>query len=201
MSNPPTITSKALPPNQQPGAVTASPAVPVEKVLTYDQIVAKPLRSPNFINLKPKNPNLHLYWGNRSVGDKESGLRFDQLIAMGFQPAKPEQVITMLNQPCPASIQRDGRIMYGDLILLIISREEYLGALKWNAETAAYRVRKFGSAQDTSGERSQPQSALGDLTRSRAAAEGKVKAYIPPLVETDSRTADNSGIAANLAEK
>jgi len=85
----PTITNKNLPPTQQSqaGVVPTPPS--------YEQIEAKPLRSPNFLNLKPKNPNMSLYFGNRAVGEKESGLRFDQLIAMGFRPARPEEVLTL----------------------------------------------------------------------------------------------------------
>lgn len=210
-TTPPTLTSKNLPPVQQPGAVNTSPAVPPkseETPLSYAQIEAKPLRSPNFLNLKPKNPNMSLYFGNRAVGEKESGLRYDQLIAMGFRPAKPEEILTMQGQACPTSIQRDGRIMYGDLILLIIPRVDYVGALKWNAESAARRVRKFGQSVTDGRAESQnaeariaPSSALSEVANSRAAREGKVKAYVPPLAELDSRTADNSGIPANLAEK
>ena len=204
---PPTITSQALPPSQRPSAQTSSPAVPVETV-PYDQIVAKPLRSPNFINLKPKNGNMSLYWGNRSVGEKESGMRFDQLIAMGFRCAKPDEVLfispTGSTNPCPPSLQRDGRIMYGDLILLVIAREDYVGALKWNAENAERRVRRFGSTQDTSGDSgaatASAGSAIGGIVRGKAAAAGKISAYIPPLAEVDAATADNSGIPANLAE-
>jgi hypothetical protein len=201
---PPTITSKNLPPVQQP-----SVGIPkVEQPLSYEQIEAKPLRSPNFLNLKPKNPNMSLYFGNRAVGEKESGLRYDQLIAMGFRPAKPDEVLTLQGKPVPDSIIRDGRIMYGDLILLIMPRSDYIGATKFNAESAVRRVRKFGQSVTDGRAESQaaegrvaPTSALGTLTNSRAGREGKVVAYVPPLAELDSKTADNSGVQANLAEK
>lgn len=215
-TNPPTITSKSLPPTQRPGAVTTSPAVApvaspvapqIQAPQTYEQIEAKPLRSPNFMNLKPRNPNMSLFFGNRAVGEKESGLRYDQLIAMGFRPAKPEEVITMHGGPCPPSVVRDGRIMYGDLILLIMPRADYVGAQKWNAQTAAMRVRRFGTTQGLPGQddaRPGVDNALAGLPRSVKTREGRtgtVQAYIPPLVEVDSKTADNSGIPANLADK
>jgi hypothetical protein len=200
----PTITSKNLPPIQQPSAGVQPP---VEKPLSYSQIEAKPLRSPNFLNLRPKNPNMSLYFGNRAVGDKESGLRYDQLIAMGFRPAKPDEVLTMQGKPIPDSILRDGRVMYGDLILLIMPRNDYIGAQKFNAESAERRVRRFGQAPINAGDsdsRQNPTSALAGLpstVKTREGRTGTVVAYIPPLVETDSKTADNSGIPANLAEK
>lgn len=202
----PTLTSKNLPPVQQPGAVKTSPPVglptkpptSVELEIPYDQIVAKPLRAPNFISLKAKNPNLSLYWGNRAVGEKESGLRFDQLIAMGFVPAKPEDVVTLQGLPCPPSIQRDGKILYGDLILLKIPRADYLGALKWNEQSARQRVKKPGVAisgnTQTADGRLQPAPVLeGPLAK-------KVSMYTPQLAEVDAKTADNSG-PVNLAEK
>src|SRR5229473_2140948 len=152
----PTITSKSLPPTMQPGAMKTSPpplpAKPpssVEVEVPYEQIEAKPLRAPNFINLYPNNPNMSLFWGNRAVGEKESGLRYDQLTAMGFVPAQPIDVFsknpeTGQKLPCPPSICRDGRIMYGDLILLKIPRADYVGALKWNEQNARSEERRVG---------------------------------------------------------
>src|SRR5215472_16868879 len=98
----PTITSKNLPPAHQPSAIPPgrswtppTPPTSVEVQVPYDQIEAKPLRAPSFATLYPKNPNICLYFGNRAVGEKESGLRYDQLIAMGFVAAKPEDVYTI----------------------------------------------------------------------------------------------------------
>ena len=182
----PTLTSKNLP----------TPPV-MEHVLTDSEIEAKPLRAPNFINLKPKNPNMSLYWGNRAVGDRESGMRFDQLITMGFVPAKPDQVLTLEGKPIPASIVRDGRIMMGDTILLIIPKADYVGATKWNEQSARRRVKKPGVAiqGDTQGAdgRLQPGNVLP--------AHPKLSTYVPQLAEVDAKTADNSGPDVNLAEK
>ncbi len=195
----PTITSKNLPPVQRPGAVTTSPppTIPglkpsVEVTIPYEQIEAKPLRAPNFINLKPKNPNLSLFWGNRAVGEKESGLRYDQLISMGFIPAKPDDVTSMEGMPCPPSICRDGRIMYGDLILLKIPRADYVGALKWNEQNARLRVKKPGvtieggmNEHQKDDARRQPIDALASLPK-------KVSAYVPNLAEVNALTSDNT---------
>jgi len=195
--NNPTITSKNLPPVQQGAALPAKPPTSVEVEIPWSQIEAKPLRAPNFIGLKHKNPNISLFWGNRAVGEKESGLRYDQLIAMGFVPAKPDEVLTLPidgkpSMSCPPSICRDGRIMYGDLILLKIPRADYLGALKWNEQNARMRVKRPGVAIEGShGElqasdiRRQPVDALASLPK-------KVSAYVPPLAEVDALTKDNT---------
>jgi hypothetical protein len=182
----PVLTSKNLP----------TPPV-MEKVLADSDIEAKPLRAPNFINLKPKNPNMSLYWGNRSVGERESGMRYDQLITMGFVPAKPEQVMTLEGKDIPPSIVRDGRIMMGDIILLIIPRADYVGATKWNEQSARRRVKKPGvaisGATQEADSRLQPGSVLPQ--------HPKISTYVPQLAEVDAKTADNSGPQVNLAEK
>lgn len=214
----PTITSKNLPPSQRPGGappptVPGLPAQPpaVEVQIPYEQIEAKPLRTPNFIGLYPKNLNMCLYWGNRAVGEKESGLRYDQLIAMGFVPAKPDDVYaknpeTGAKVMCPPSICRDGRIMYGDLILLKIPRADYIGALKWNEQSARARVRKPGVAMNTAATKdiggrevlkSDGREAMGP-----AGFPHKVSTFVPALAEVDAKTSDNSGpdVDFNLAQ-
>jgi hypothetical protein len=217
MSEQPTLTSKNLPPVQQPRAVQTSPPAglppkpptSVEVAIPWEQIEAKPLRSPNFINLKPKNPNLSLFWGNRAVGEKESGLRYDQLIAMGFIPAVPTDVITSEGMNCPPSICRDGRIMYGDLILLKIPRTEYIGALKWNEQNARLRVKKLGVAiegagasRDIGGEKVlKDDSGRTNPTPIIPSMGGKVQAYVPALTEVDSKTSDNSGPTEKVNER
>ena len=101
----------------------------------------------------------------------------------------------------PPSIVRDGRIMFGDLILLIIPKADYIGSQKWNEQTARLRVKKPGVA--ISGD---TQSADGRIAPSSVMDEaerrypGKIKAYVPQLAEVDSKTADNSG-PVNLATK
>jgi hypothetical protein len=186
----PVITSKNLPPQ-----------TPVQDVISDEQIVAKPLRSPNFINLKPRNATMSLFWGNRSVGEKESGLRYDQLIAMGFVPAKPDQVMQMNGTPCPPSICRDNRIMYGDLILLIMPRVDYVGALKFNEQSARFRVKKPGVA--IQGDPKALQNADSRVAPSGAGFPNspKISTYVPQLAEIDAKTADNSGPEVNLATK
>lgn len=198
----PAITSKNLPPSQNPrtpvSAPTPSPGV--EAHLSYEQIEAKPLRSPNFINLFPRNPNLSVRWVNRAVGERESQMRYDQCLAMGFINALPGDVFstnpeTGVRGDCPASLIRDGRIMYGDLILMKIPRVDYVGALKWNEQSARLRVKKPGVSieGDKSGDaRINPQNVMPQ--------HPKVKSFIPDLVETDAKVSDNSGPQINLAD-
>ncbi len=208
----PTITSKNLPPTAQPSIHPTPPGPKVEVAIPYDQIEAKPLRSPNFINLLPTNPNMSLFWGNRAVGEKESGLRYDQLIAMGFVPAKPDQaysrnVETGARMPVPPSLCRDGRVMYGDLILLIIPRADFVGAQKWNEQNARLRVKKpgvsiegAGASRDMGGREVVAVDGRATLGPAGFPNSKKISTFVPALTETDAKTADNSG-PLNLAEK
>jgi hypothetical protein len=185
------------------GAITSAsvPKPPQEVVIPDDDIVAKPLRTPNFLNLIPKNPNMSLYFGNRAVGEKESGLRYDQLVAMGFRPARPDEVMTVQKQAVPASIVRDGKILYGDLILLIMPRADFRGALKWNEQSARVRVKKPGVAIE--GDSKALQTADGRRAPANAGFPNhpKISTYVPAIAETDSKTSDNSGPEVNLATK
>jgi hypothetical protein len=206
----PTITSKNL--NTTPTPPKPPVATP-EVEIPYEQIEAKPLRAPNMTSLKPKNPNISLYWGNRAVGEKESTLRYDQLIAMGFVPAKPDDVWMMAGTdklPCPQSLQRDGRVLYGDLILLKIGRAEYIGAQKWNEQSARLRVKRPGVAMNTGASQDIKDASSmrvdKDDSRKAPAPAGfphKVSPYVPQIAEVDAKTADNSGPETdfNLASK
>jgi len=201
----PTVTSKSL--NATPTPPKPTPTV--EAVIPYEQVEAKPLRQPNFVNLRHKNPNMSLYWGNRAVGEKESQLRFDQLVAMGFVPAKPENIFLSSGEACPGSLRKDGRVIYGDLILLEMPRVDYIGQLKWNEQTARMRVKKPGVMMNTGASQdmkdaSQMVRDTNDARKSMAPAgfPSKVSTYVPQLAEVDAKTADNSGPTDfNLAEK
>lgn len=203
----PTITSKNFTATPTP---PKPPAVQNEVMIPYDKIEAKPLRSPNFTNLKHRNPNMCLYWGNRAVGEKESTMRYDQLISMGFVPAQPQDVLLANGMACPPSLQRDGRVMYGDLILLMISRVDYVGQIKWNEQSARLRVKKPGVTIETGASQDvmSAQEMMKDTNDARknmtaAAFPKKVSTFVPALAETDAKTADNMGPDSdiNLATK
>jgi hypothetical protein len=126
------ITQKNLPPQ---GA-----AVPVYENDPYPGITAKPLQSPDFVNIKPKNPLLSLRWCNRVAGE---GQRLDQVTYAGFRPVKADEVYIPSSKgpiPCPESMVRDGKVLYGDLILMAIPKVDYEGALKNNWLRAVNRM-------------------------------------------------------------
>lgn len=135
----PTVTSKNLP--KPPVAVPPPVAQGAAQVPDEEPIVAKPLATPDFINLKKKNPNIELRWVNRVAGtvSGQPGQRVDQMLATGFAFATPHDV------EVPASMLNNGKITHGDLVLMKHDRRTYQGALKYNEE----RARKQGSRDNT----------------------------------------------------
>lgn len=135
------LTSSNLP--QQGAAVKATAEDP------WPGITARPLQSPDFIALKPKNPNVRLRWVNRVAGD---GMRMDEMSYAGFEPVKPDEVTMPNGTACPPALHRDGKVIKGDLICMKISRVAYDGALKSNFMRATSRLHsstqlKNGQAQ------------------------------------------------------
>lgn len=98
-----------------------------------DTIVAKPLISQDFTSVKTKNPNLSFFWANRVAGNP-SGARVMQLEAVGFRVANPTDC------EVPGLKPQNNHWIYGDLLLMTISRADYLGALKYNEQVATERL-------------------------------------------------------------
>ncbi len=109
--------------------------------------------------------------------------------------------------PVPPSLCRDGRVMYGDLILLIIPRADFVGAQKWNEQNARLRVKKpgvsiegAGASRDMGGREVVAVDGRATLGPAGFPNSKKISTFVPALTETDAKTADNSG-PLNLAEK
>lgn len=112
---------------------------PLAKTDDLDEvIIAKPLSMPQELDMKPKDKNVSLRWVNRKAG---GGARYEQALAMGFQNAKVEDIITTTLVK-GATIADDGNIVRHDVILMKMRRADYEGALKWNDQTATNRVER-----------------------------------------------------------
>jgi hypothetical protein len=94
-------------------------------------IRAKPLFGSDPTTVVSLNPSLSFRWVNRLAKD---GLSATQWEARGMRYA------AATDAKCPHALFRDGRFIYGDLILMCMPRTDYLGALKHNDETARRRV-------------------------------------------------------------
>lgn len=106
-------------------------------------IVARPLELPNELDMKPVDPAKSLRWVQRVAG---GGMRYEQCLAMGFSNAKIEDIQNKFLKD-GASI-KDGSIIRGDLILMIIDRARYEGALLWNHQSAVRRVQRTALKND-----------------------------------------------------
>lgn len=159
-------------PVKQPTVTSANvPAQPVAPVIIDDSdIVAKPLVGADFTNLRPSSPNNSLRWVNRSAG---GGARFDQMKAMGFRSAVAIDILGEV----PKSLLRDGSIINGDLILMVIAKVDYVGQLKLNRERAMKRVSRRNTLETGRRELS---DALNGVPGS-AANKSKISTYTPNL--------------------
>lgn len=174
MSTPPvnpTLTSakvpQAQPQPQNPAAAAAVAAVP------RMQIVAKPLSDPEFLGLRPKNSMHQLYWANRG---HQNGIRVNYRHAQGFRMAKKEDLIE-----CPDfMVDVTGQLIYGDLVLMLIGKAEYQGALLHNHNKAIRRVNKFGAFEtNETGQPIDVMKATLDETRASAGQKAKIRPFTP----------------------
>lgn len=120
-------------PNPSPAITSKNlPGAPVtDAVLSDDEIEARPLVLPDFVNVKHKNPNIELRW--IKYGESEpSKNRFQTAMFQGFVPVTPDELATPMKH-----LEKDNRIFYGDLILCKMDKRMYRGALKAKDEQAA----------------------------------------------------------------
>ena len=163
----PTITSKNLPPELAKPTGKESPTDP--PLIDDDaDIVAKPLVSPDFTKLQPTNPAMCLRLINRlALG----GQRFEEARVQGFVVCKPSDIKGLTN----LMTIKDGNVTYGDLIVMMMPRVDYIGAIKQNEMNARRRVSRasvFGAGQE------QLATALNEVPGSRE-NKSKVKLFQP----------------------
>lgn len=201
----PTITSKNLPPEipppgQKPPIVhqqgtsvkpvnaTPSPTqkdpnpkntvdVTEEFALEEGPIIAKPLTNPDFTNLKLKNPNLVARWVNRSAA---GGIRVQHMLAVGFVPIVPADCIGL-----PDTYKVDGHVIYGDLIAMKINRKDYEGALLYNQQQAALRVRKGARGEEALRGEGKATTEINEGTQPASNLRKKMVFYQPNPEEAD----------------
>ena len=99
------------------------------------------------------------------------GQRFEEAKVQGFICCKPGDVQGMTD----VFTKKDGVVTYGDVIVMMMPRVDYIGAIKNNEENARKRVRKaaaLGTAQE------QLTSALNEVPGSRE-DKAKIKLFQP----------------------
>lgn len=173
----PVITSANLPKPVQPGQ-TSAPAdsqvaqgkIEEQRIANDADIIARPLVSPDFTNIKPANPAMMLRLVNRlALG----GQRFEEARIQGFVVCKASDIKEVPN----TMTVKDGNVIYGDVIVMMMPRDKYIGAIKYNEA----RARKLVERQAVQGAaHEQLQTALNEVPGSRA-NKAKIKLYQPEL--------------------
>lgn len=114
--------------------------IPINKMSPHDlddfmhsSVVARPVRLPNRLTVRCKDPN----WRPRWVEFKsEDGRRFNDCCNMGFRIAKKEEIIGLSSS---LRITPEG-IKDNDLVLMVIPTETINGYLKHNALESLRKV-------------------------------------------------------------
>jgi hypothetical protein len=140
-------------------------------------IKAAPLHLPDMLNLKPVNPQIAFRWGNRVASD---GLRFQQLTYSGFQTALPTDV-----KNCPQMLVKDGKVIYGDLILMKIARNLYEGALLHNHNVSVKRADRLRTTDNDGNEIDRREYVNRAVAAGPPELRAKLKSFIPSQAETE----------------
>lgn len=95
-----------------------------DEILLDASIEAKPLAMNESYKIKVRDPGLYAYyWGEFKA---KNGLRFAQLMAMGFSPASPSELIEHQAQVI------DGKLILGDVMLMKMPKNRYMAHIKNN---------------------------------------------------------------------
>lgn len=125
--DPPAMTSaSAIPPLEERRRMPLPPEL-------GEDIVARPLIAPDFIMDIKKymvNPNL---WPRWIFTDRR---RYSQALSQGWRPAKATDFKPGFAKLSPYSEEGGTKFINGDLILMLIDRRAYLGALRHNHDIA-----------------------------------------------------------------
>lgn len=204
----PTITSANLPKppigGQQAPQVAKAAAPPTAQLPVYDSSIIKavPLADPDFSNLRPKNPMHRLYWSNRGY---QNGFRVNYRQAQGFRLARKEDLANLPLDEHGNSYMCDpsGAIINGDLVLMIIGKNAYEGALLHNHNQAIRRGSRFGQVHQNwktgpngelvpVGEPTDVVRATIDETRASPMQKAKIRAFVPGAAELEGMLGDAS---------
>lgn len=163
--------------NQAPKPPANVPQPAKAVVSAAESLQGKPLFLPDFdAQVKLKNPGLAKRWVNRTT---MGGARLSQMQFAGFRIAKQG---TDVEVP-PYMISADGSIQYMDCILMVIGRDVYEAALKYNAERAVARTVRTDHTKQVSNQlRNELQAAIGNAPPELL---NKIRMYAPGAKDTD----------------
>jgi hypothetical protein len=135
----------------------------------WEGAAAAPLLSAAMDQVKPKNKAMQLRWINRYCGEKTPYLRYEQALAQGWVACRPTDV-----EVIPPGCLKDDRIQTQDVILCMMPRAQYLGALRFNNERVNRAVTRSGLG--VAEESLRTDFAKEGVSRK---ADGKVSVFVP----------------------
>lgn len=156
-------------------------------------IVAKPMVLPDFVNVPLANPGLAARW---IFTDRR---RFAQAKAQGWRVAKKADI--KLGYAALTPFEEEGGTKYinGDLVLMVIDRKIYLGALRYKHQVAAAlsdsAVQRRISAQravNTLG----PDVAAANQQRAARGADPLMTVFAPGVADLHDTVLGQPGVAA-----
>lgn len=155
-----------------------------------DDIVARPMTLPDFVNVPLVNPNLAARW---IFTDKR---RFAQAKAQGWRVAKKQDVKVGYQSLTPYEEEGGTKYINGDVVLMVIDRKIYLGALRYKHQVAAAlsdaAVQKRVSGQRAASELGEEVAAVN---RAKAAdGQDPVMEVFAPGVPAARTVLDNPGV-------
>jgi hypothetical protein len=185
----PTITSANLPSAKPPvvdnirgNEASSIPAPPVQDfpVISDDMIEARPLVAEGWENIKYKNPNLAGRWIYCSGG--KGNTRFDEAQATGYRVAKDTDC------EVPGVPYRDGAFRKGDVILMVMDRNRYIGALKYKEQQSLLLSGRRDRTNQIRPAIRDPRTGESVLPTRR----GKLEFFEPGKAELDRLESENS---------
>jgi hypothetical protein len=161
-----------------------------------EDIVAKPMILPDFVNVPLANPGLAARW---IFTDRR---RFAQAKAQGWRVAQKRDVKPGYQSLTPFEEEGGTKYINGDLILMVIDRKIYLGALKYKHQVAAalsdaavQRRLAAGKAVNEMG------TVVAAVNRQRAAqgADPVMTVFAPGVADLNDTVLGQPGVAAKEA--
>lgn len=104
-----------------------------------DSIVARPLRLPNYLDVRCKDPNWIPRWVNFKT---QNGARYSMFKSAGFRNAKQEEMVGLSEE---ITIGGDGMIKDHDVVLMVAPKAIVFGAYKQNALNSMRMISRTGA--------------------------------------------------------
>jgi hypothetical protein len=158
-----------------------------------EDIVARPMTLPDFVNVPLANPNLCARW---IFTDRR---RFAQAKAQGWRVAKRGDIKPGHANLTPYEEEGGTKYINGDLILMVIDRKIYLGALKYKHQVAAAlsdaAVQRRMSAARAASDLGSEAAAINQR-RMAQGGDPVISVFTPGAADLHDTVLGNPGVAA-----